>query len=186
MPHSLEVSALAVLTAFETTFLNSRGDDPVGMLEFGARTSCLALFNKGNLALVRLFDIGTDAIVDKVKASLGVDWATAAGIVQDGAFDITQPLYEALSPLVKQITVSRDFVERREDCRIRNVFVSGGLSQASGALNELASMLGTETAPWSPLDQLSVASGAIPEELVGQEWRFTAAIGACLATLEQQ
>ena len=38
---------------------------------------------------------------------------------------------------------------------------------------------------WNPLERMTLAKDAIPPELVGQEWRLAAAVGACLGVLEE-
>ena len=155
-------------------------------MDFGDTTSSFAIFNNGLLALVRRFDVGTDTILEKIQESLGVDRDTAKGIIADGAFDISQPVSEVLEPLIKQIMVSRDFVERREDCHISKIYVSGGLVISRDSLDEMRASVGVDVDPWSPFDKLHVQPDAVPENLVGQEWRFSAAVGAALGLFEEE
>jgi Tfp pilus assembly PilM family ATPase len=185
-PFSLELSGLAAMTAFMKGPGTEYKDKAVGIMDFGDDASTFALFNKGDLALIRRFDIGTNTILDKVQETLGVDQETAQGIITDGAFDISQPVSEVMEPLVKQLIVSRDFVERREDCSVASIYASGGLVVSRDSLEEMRSAMGLEVKTWNPFDGLNVAANAIPENLNGQEWRFTAAVGACLATFDEE
>lgn len=185
-PFSLEVSGLATLTAFANGPLRKVGDDAVGVIDFGASSTFVAFFNKGTTALVRQFSIGADDVVRRVQRSMGVDADTARGIIADGAFDISQPVLEVFAPLIKQLAVSRDFVERREDCRVSTVFASGGVVASRDVQQELTSSIEVALDFWNPLDGLTIANGAIPTELEGQEWRLSAAVGACLATFEEE
>lgn len=184
-PFSLEVSGLATMTCFMHGPGSQHEHDSVGVIDFGARVSTFVLFNKGIPALTRRFDVGTNALLDRVQDTLGVDRETAEGIVSDGAFDVSQSVAEVMEPLVKQLAVSRDFVERRENCRVVKMYVSGGLVASRNSLDELASSLGIEVNLWNPFEGLTIMPGALPENLVGKEWRFSAAIGACLATFEE-
>lgn len=183
-PYSLEVSGLATMTAFLHALPEKDRHSATGVIDFGDTVTTYALFNRGALALVRRFAFGTIALLEKVQSSLGVDRETAQGIVTDGSFDISQSLNDILEPLIKQFMVSRDFVERRENCRLTRMFVSGGLSRSRDAVEDIRSSMDVELEPWSPFQGLTVAKDALPEELVGQEWRLAAATGACLGVLE--
>ncbi len=187
-PYSLEISGLASMTAFMNGPGAQAQETAIGAIDFGDNASTFTLFNKGVLSLVRRFDIGTDHIVDKVQESLGVDKETAQGIITDGAFDISQSVSEIMEPLIKQLIVSRDFVERREDCSISKLYASGGVVLSRDSLDEMRSSLGIEIESWNPfeIDSLTVAPDAIPEHLKGQEWRFSAAVGACISTFEEE
>jgi Tfp pilus assembly PilM family ATPase len=184
VPFSLEVSGLAALSAFLHTCGESDRDHAVGVIEFGASVSTLGLFNRGLLSLIRRFNFGTSDLLGKVREKMGVDEDTARGIVTDGSFDISQAVNEVLEPLVKQLIVSRDFVERRENCRIARVYVSGGLTVSSSALDEIRTLMEVEVLPWNPLGSVNVPGGAIPAGLAGNEWQLAAAVGACVATFE--
>ncbi|MCE9614995.1 MAG: pilus assembly protein PilM [Lentisphaerae bacterium] len=184
-PCSLEVSGLATMAAFLHFLPEKDRHTAVGVIDFGDTTTTYALFNRGMLALVRRFSFGTNALLEKVQSSLGVDRETAQGIITDGSFDISQSLNDILDPLIKQFMVSRDFVERRENCRIARLFTSGGLSRSHDAVEEIRSSMDVELETWNPFEGLTLAKDAIPPELVGQEWRLAAAVGACLATFEE-
>ena len=184
-PHSLEVSGLATLTTFLYTRDESFSKAAVGLINFGATTTTYALFNRGILTLIRRFGFGTETLLQRVQESLGVDHETAQGILTDGSFDISQAVSEAMETLVKQLMVSRDFVERRENCQVSQIYVSGGMAQSHDTLSELHSNMEVDVNTWSPLEGITIAKDAIPEALEGREWILSAAIGAALATLEE-
>ena len=145
----------------------------------------LALFNKGVLSLIRRFDFGTDSVLGAVQQSLGVDRETAEGIITDGSFDLSQSVSDVMDTLVKQLIISRDFVERRENCRIAKIFATGSLVSSNDCLSELRAALGSEIETWNPFDSLTVPEGALSEEAKAEPWRFSAAVGACLGTFEE-
>lgn len=183
-PNSLEVSGLSCMSAFLRT-VTENTDDALGVMEFGATTSTYALFNRGVLALVRRFNFGTNMLLAKVAESLGVDVETAQGIVSDGSFDISHSVNEVMQPLIKQLMVSRDFVERRENCRITQIYVSGGLANSHDSLNILRQAMDLDVHFWNPFSGLTIAKDAIAGDLSGREWQFSAAVGACLSTFEE-
>jgi len=182
---SVEVSDLASMTAFLRGPGAQHTENSVGAVDFGSdKTSC-AFFSKGVLVLLRRFDFGTNAVLEQLTATLGVDKETAEGIVTDGAFDISHLTSDMVGPLINQLTVSRDFVERRENCHVSVIYVSGGLAMYQDLLNKIKSSTDIEVSPWNPFESLKVGPEALPERLSQQVWQFTAAAGACLATFEK-
>ncbi len=184
-PYSLEISALASATAFLNGLAAEKKDVAVAWLDFGASVTTLAIFNKRLLALIRRFPVGFLTIVAKVQEALGVDRETAMSIFMDGAFDISRSVHETIDPLIKQLIVSRDFVERRENCRVVTLYAAGNFGASKGVLDALHAALGMDIVAWNPLTGLTVASGALPANWNGQDWRLAAAIGACEGTLEE-
>lgn len=184
-PYSIEIAGLATLTAFAHGPGSRHTSDAVGVVEFGASTSSFALFNCGNLALVRRFGFGTDRLIDRLSEALSVDHETATGIITNNSFDISHTVDETIEPLIKQLVVSRDFVERRENCHITSLYVSGGIVLSHDAVERIRTSMSIDVRTWSPIESLRVAGDAIPEGLAGQEWRLASAIGACLGTFEE-
>ena len=184
-PCALEIAGLSTLSAFLYGPGKAHEQDAVAVIDAGARLTFMALFNKGVLVLVRKFDLGTESIVTKVQQQLNVDRDTARGIISDGSFDISQSVRAVMDPFLRQLTISKDFVERREDCRVKKCYLSGGASLLRYSIDEIRGATGVETAMWNPFGDLRMADGAYPADLAGQEPRFAAAVGACLGVLEE-
>jgi Tfp pilus assembly PilM family ATPase len=184
-PFSIEVAGLATLTCFLKGPGTQYAQEAVGVIESGARVTFMALFNKGVLALVRKFDFGSESLLGKVQQQLGVDRDTAQGIISDGSFDISQPVHEVMDPFLRQLSISKDFVERREDCRIGHLHVSGGASLSRYWMDEIGNASGVEVIRWNPFEGLIMGPSALPVELGGQETRFTSSVGACLGVFSE-
>lgn len=184
-PFTLEISGLASMTAFLHGPGTKHESDVIGVIEFGYTSSTFALFNKNSLALLRRFNFGTQKLVQDIQNTLGVDEKTAGSILADGSFDISQTANELLAPIITQLVVSRDFIERRENCHVSNLYVSGGMIGSSEIIANIRKAMGINVEIWSPIDNITVGEDVFPKELKGQEWRFASAIGACLATLEK-
>ena len=184
-PCAIELSGLAMLHSFFRGPGQQNGDECVAVLDFGASSSVLAILSKGGLVLIRKFDVGSDAILAKVEESLGVDRETAQGILSDGSFDVSQLVRESIAVFSQQVIISRDFVERRENCRIRKFYVCGGVTGARDWQNELHAAVGVPPEPWNPFAGLQVLAESFPERLAGAESRFPAAVGVALAAIEE-
>jgi len=183
-PYSLEPACLSAFTTVLHFLEMQHGNQPVGAIEFGDSKSAFALFIDRCPVLLRRFDLGTETIVSNVQQTLKVDRETAEGIISDGAFDISQPIRKALSPLIKQLIVSRDFIERREDCSVGRIYASGALAHWGNVCADLRSALDLQIEAWDPFAAVAVAADALPENVDTRRHEFAAAIGACLGILE--
>lgn len=183
-PFSIEIAGLATMSSFLHSPLPEIEAEAFAVMDFGPNRTSFAIFNRGNLALFRRFDVGAADVVRKVQSTLGVDHETAHGIISDGAFDISQAVNDVIGPIVKQMVVSRDFVERRENCHVKKLYTAGSLVKSRDSLDVVRSGLGVELDSWNPFDGFTVQESAVPDELQGQEWRFAAATGAVAGMFE--
>lgn len=184
-PFSIELAGTAVLTAFLNGPGKAAKNEALGVIEYGARDTIVAFFNKQELVLIRKFDFGGFSVLDKIQQRLGVDHETAQGIISDGSFDISHMVKEVADPFIKQMVISKLHVERRENCRLSRIFVPGGGVMAADFVNEIKTALSVDVAPWNPWDGLKVLPGAVTAAAEGQASKFAAAVGACLGTLEE-
>ena len=182
-PYSLEISGLAALNACLAGPASQHPQEPLCLMDCGARCSVMAIANKGVLVLARKLDVGGDSIVQHVQKQLGVDEQTARSILSEGAIDISQSVREVMDPFLRQLTISRDFVEREENCRVSVAYLSGGMSLSSYWVGEIRKATNMDVRAWNPFDGLILAPGALPPELEGQQCRFAAAVGAALGVL---
>ncbi len=185
-PWSLEVSPIATLTAFQAGPVRTATDPAVGLVDFSTRFCTFSIFYRKSLVLLRRFDFGMDKILRRITSSLNVDDATAANILADNAFDISELIGDIMQPLFSQLILSRDFVERRENCSITNLFLTGSLANAHAAISQIERVMNLSASVWDPFlaTKLTVPS-PIPPDWDQQHWRFAAAIGAALAVLEE-
>jgi Tfp pilus assembly PilM family ATPase len=183
-PYSLEIAQLAALSAFEHGPVSAASSKPIGLVDFGTTITTLSLFNKGELVLIRRFDFGSKTVIDRLSSTLNVDKETSAGILIDSAFDISEPLTELLTPIASNLIVSRDFVERRENCKEVALYAIGEIARSSAAMQCIEQMVKTKIPVWDPFTGLTIAPQALDGIAELQRGRFASAIGAAMATLE--
>ncbi len=184
-PYSLEISAIASLTTFQAGPVLNSAETAAALLDFGMQTTTLSIFAKKALVLVRRFDFGIQKLLDRVVSALHIDAATALNILSDNAFDISELITEIMGPFSSQVIVSRDFVERRENCSLKTLHCIGGIGTAPAAIQELERVLSLSVEMFDPFS-IPVLKTAKPEaSLDTQRWRLTAAIGAALGTLQE-
>ncbi len=186
-PCSLELAPLAALTAFEAGPVLNSSTPTAGLIDFGTESSTLSIFYKRTLVLLRRFDFGTRKLLDRVTSTLHINEDTALNILSDNAFDISELITDIMSPLSSQLVVSRDFVERRENCNLKQLHCIGGLTSSPSAIHELQRVMNIDINTFDPftIPGLQVAAGDGSNASV-QHWRFTAAIGAALGALQEE
>ena len=185
-PWRLGASAVETLTAFEAGPIATAEPRTIGLLDFYAKRCCFSIFHNKSLVLLRCFEFGMEDVFRKITTSLNVDMTTAASILSDEAFDISDLLHDILQPLLTQLVVSRDFIERRDNCSLQSISICGLFSDSDTAIEKMEQALNIPVSPWDPFDipRLTIAS-PLPPEFDTRRWRFAAALGAAIATFEE-
>lgn len=183
-PASVEVAGLAFISAF----LYNRGaevaNETTCLIEAGDGSCHFAFLSKGEVQLVGRFDVGGRRIRAKVCADLGVDEELANTIMADSSINISSVLLDVLTPFIKQLSISKDFVERHQSCQISRIYVSGGVSLLPQWAEIVGQYLHAEVVQWSPFEKIARSSDVLSEALAGQATRFSAAVGAAIGGLE--
>lgn len=181
---NLEISGLSALSAGLFALGEETARGPLCLLDVGAKATIVLFLNNGVPVLIRKYDIGSDRFLEKVQGELNVDQATAIGVLHEGAVDVTQIFKAVMDSVIRQVVISRDFVERNEKCRILKIHCSGAISSSPFWRQMLRDVAFMEVETWNPLDRLAVLPGAFPEECRGAETRFAGALGAALNVME--
>ncbi|NLG35999.1 MAG: hypothetical protein GX548_11655 [Lentisphaerae bacterium] len=181
-PRFIGISELGVVNAFHNDPRLAGSTEAMGLLHFDHDFSLLALFNQNRLSQLRTFPFGMAAVFRRIMKALNVDEDTAAGVLTDGAFDISHILGEETRDVRGQFVICRDFMERSENCRLEKMYVSGAPALTAPFLNEEQASETRE--PWSALEAFpDRAGGCMSERLAAEAWPLTAALGACTGML---
>jgi hypothetical protein len=183
-PHSLEISGLAAFSAFMFTCGKQTAARTVCLVETGQRYTYAAFFHKNVLQVINRFDIGGSDLNRQVQSALGVDAEMASAILQDGSVDVAAPVRAALAPLIKQLSIYREYVERQTKSVLSGIYLSGGEAASLHWQGALEDVFGMTAEVWNPFEGLEIPADLFPDALKGQEPRFAAAVGAALAGLE--
>ncbi|MDF7809116.1 pilus assembly protein PilM [Pontiellaceae bacterium B12219] len=183
-PASLEISGLSFVTAF----LHARGsecaDSTVLLLETGETMSHFAFLTNGLITLVGKMPFGAKMLREKLAEELGLDEELAFSILSDASVNISSSISSILIPYIKQLSISKDFIERHQGGRISRLYISGGLSLLPAWGTEVGRLLGTHVAHWSPLENIEYSPEAYGDDMIKQATRFSAAIGAAIGGIE--
>ncbi|TAN38161.1 MAG: hypothetical protein EPN23_03080 [Verrucomicrobia bacterium] len=183
---SVENASLAALTAFYHGPGRTLTEESVCFIDSGAQTTFVAFLRKGIPVLVRTLDLGGEHLVQRLQTQWGLDRETAMGTLgQSTTIDVSQPVHELAGSFLRQLSISRDFVERQENCRITRAYLSGGMSLIRHWVQEIHDATGMEAQTWDPFQNLIVPPNAMPPAMDGQTTRWAAAVGAALAVFEE-
>lgn len=183
-PASVEVAGLSFISAFTHAQGIACENDAVCLIEAGESGSHFAFLNKGVVVLVGKFDAGGAMMRKKVGADLGVDDDLAATIIADHSINISTTVIDVMTPFLKQLSISKDFIERHQSCRVSKVFVSGGVSLLSHWAEMIEHYLHAKVIRWNPFENIQYAPELLPEELAQQAPRYAAAVGAAIGGIE--
>lgn len=185
-PASLELSGLSFLSAF----MHARGAECAGeavcLIDTGELSSTYVFMNEGTVVLIGKMNFGSRILRNRLAEDLGVDEELANSILNDRSINISSSLNSVLEPILKQISISKDFIERHQGCRVGKLYVSGGLSLLPSWSDEVGHMLQLDAISWSPLENISIDPDILSPELKLEATRFSAAIGAALGGFEEQ
>ena len=182
-PASVEVAGLSFVSAFLHTHGAECANEAVCLIEAGESVSHFVFLNKGIVALVGKFSSGGAMLRRKVVEDLGVDDELAGSILTDPSINISSTLLDIMAPFLKQLSISKDFIERHQGCRISKTYVSGGVSLLPHWPVVVEQELHTQVVSWNPLGNIQYEPAILPVELAGQATRFAAAIGAAIGGL---
>lgn len=180
---SLEVSGLAAFQAVLTLHKSEIASEPVCLLDMGATTTTAAFVDSGKMTLVSRVTSGVREIEKRIKNDLGVDDDMALTILQGASVDVSSSLDVVFSPLVRQLSISRDFISRKTKQRVGKVYVSGGMAQSGLLCEHLGKTLEMELIRWDPAALLKDGKENWPAHLTTEKSRFAAAIGAAIGAL---
>jgi Tfp pilus assembly PilM family ATPase len=180
-PYALECAGLAAFSALTYNLGEQANSDSYGAIHFGTHETVAALFHRGAICLIRQIPFGAQQLHESVSQHLGLTLETARQIVEDPSFDVSEAVAALLPPVIKQLVISRDFIERRENCRISTFFVSGELARAAAVLAEMEPALGTQVATWDPLKGVGIENSELSED---DHWRYAVPVGSALSSLE--
>lgn len=182
---ALEVAGLSYITAFLYTRGAECQEESVCLIDSGEECSYFAFLQKGEVALVGKYVFGARQLRSKVMSDLGVDEELAMGILADQSINVSATIMEVMSPFMKQLSISKDFVERRFGSKITKVYVSGETGQLSTWVEVVEQMLHAKVIRWSPFENIEYDSELFDDTLRGNESRYVAAVGAALGGFEE-
>ena len=182
---SVELAGLAAVNAFIKGYLDNSEDESLAVVQFEDYVSFFAFLHKKELVLIRKFDFGHDHVLSAIQSRLSVNRETALNVASDQSFDITQMIKEACDPFIRQLVISKHFVERRENCRVARIFIPGSAPASHRLAQEIRVASEAKVETWDPLKAVIINNDAFAPKISpsGQYSQLAAPIGAGIGFL---
>ena len=173
---------LGPINAFEQALPEIHAKETVALVDVGFKHTSVCVLDRGELALMRVVNIGGDKLTSGLADALSVSYAEAEGIKVGMAPEVEAPLQMQVIPLGREIRASLDFFEHQQDRTVSQVYLSGASARSELIQQILHSELLLECKTWNPTGFLQMAlpgQQAVEVDHVGSQ--LTVTIGAALA-----
>ena len=172
------------INAFEMAMPEVFQHDTVALVDIGFKHTSVCVLDRGELALMRVVNIGGDKMTAGLAETMSISYAEAEGIKVGMAPEVQSSLEMQVLPLGRELRASLDFFEHQQDRPVTQVFVSGGSARSEMILEILRAELIIECKTWNPTRFLQMAlpgQQAVEIEHIGSQ--LTVAVGAALVAL---
>ncbi len=172
------------INAFEMALPEIFANETVALVDIGFKHTSICVLDRGELALMRVVNIGGDKVTVGLAEAMSISYAEAEGIKVGMAPEVQSSLEMQVLPLGRELRASLDFFEHQQDRPVTQVYVSGGSARSEMILEILRAELIIECKTWSPTRFLQLAlpgQQAVEIEHIGSQ--LTVAVGAALVAL---
>jgi type IV pilus assembly protein PilM len=175
---------VGAVNAFERAQPEVFKNETVALVDIGFKHTSICVLDCGELALMRVVNIGGDKITSGLAEVMSISYAEAEGIKVGMAPEVQSSLELNVQPLGRELRASLDFFEHQNDRAVSQVFVSGGSARSEMILQILHGEMIVECKTWNPTSFLQLAlpgQQAVEIEHIGPQ--LTVAVGAALAAI---
>jgi type IV pilus assembly protein PilM len=172
------------INAFEMALPEVFANETVALVDIGFKHTSICVLDRGELALMRVVNIGGDKVTAGLAEAMSISYAEAEGIKVGMAPEVQSSLEMQVLPLGRELRASLDFFEHQQDRPVTQVYLSGGSARSEMILEILRAELIVECKTWSPTRFLQMAlpgQQSVEIEHVGSQ--LTVAVGAALVAL---
>ena len=186
------------MNAFELAMPQVFANDSVALVDIGFKHSSICVVDRGELALIRVVNIGGDKLTAGLAEAMNITYADAEGVKlglvprnksepggEIAAMEMQVTAFDAqVLPLGRELRASLDFFEHQQDRPVSQIYVSGAAAKSEMFLEMLRAEMIAECRTWNPTTFLQLAlpgQQAVEIEHVGSQ--LGVAIGAALAAL---
>ena len=184
------------INAFEMAQPQVFANESVALVDIGFKHSSICVLDHGELALLRVVNIGGDRLTAGLAETMNVSYAEAEGLklgttppnatgpdADNAGTEMQAALLQAqVMPLGRELRASLDFFEHQKDRPVSQIYVSGAAAKSERFLDMLRAEMVVECKTWNPAASLQLAlpgQQAVEIEQVGPQ--LGVAIGAALA-----
>ena len=175
---------VGTINAFELAHPEIFRTESVALVDIGFKHTSICVLDCGELALMRIVNIGGDQFTTGLAEMMSISYAEAESIKLDMAPEIQSALELQVLPLGRELRASLDFFEHQADRAVSQIYISGGSSRSEMILQMLRSEMIVECKTWNPTSFLQRnLPGQQTVEIEKAASQLTVAVGAALAAI---
>jgi type IV pilus assembly protein PilM len=171
--------------AFERSQPEQFKDEAVALIELGQKNTAITVLDRGELALNRVVNYGSERLTQGIADALGISEDEAEGAKLTMPPDVESYLSALLMPLGRELRASIDFFDHQHDRAVSQAYFSGGAARSSKIIENLQVEMMVPCSQWDPLSSMQIK---LPPEQMGEVEQFApqlaVAVGAGLAALD--
>jgi type IV pilus assembly protein PilM len=182
----VDIDSIALINAFNFGYAQDENlkHKAVALLNIGATTTNLDIWEAGLPRLCRDVHIAGNNFTQKIADIFGVDFKAAEDLklnpTADKSNKISAVLDAVLTNLAGEIRTSFDYYESQSASSVAKIFLSGGGSKFIGLKDALANLLGIEVEVWDPLKQINLPDKADLNKVKELSPQLAVAVGLAL------
>jgi type IV pilus assembly protein PilM len=182
LPDYIIPGLIAPVNALELAMPEAFATEVVALVDMGFKHTSVCVIDRGELALIRVMNIGGDKLTTGLTEAMSITYAEAEGIKVGMAPEVQSALEMQVIPLGRELRASLDFFEHQQDRPVSQIFVSGGSARSEMILQMLQAEVIVECKTWNPAANVEMALK--PEqsaEINHVAPQLSVAIGAAIA-----
>ena len=173
------------VNAFELALPEIFKNETVALVDIGFKHTSICILDGGELALMRVVNIGADKLTAGLAEAMSISYAEAEGIKVGMAPEVQSSIEMHVLPLARELRASLDFFEHQQDRAVSQVYISGGSARSEMILQMLQAEMIVECKTWDPIVFLrQTLPGQQAVEIEHVRSQLTVAVGAALTAIE--
>jgi type IV pilus assembly protein PilM len=175
---------VGAVNTFEMAMPEIFRNESVALVDIGFKHTSICVLDCGELALMRVVNIGGDHFTTGLSEMMSLSYAEAESIKVDMVPEIQSALELQVLPLGRELRASLDFFEHQADRAVSQVYISGGSARSEMILQMLRSEMVVECKTWNPTTFLQInLPGQQTVEIEQVASQLTVAVGAALTVI---
>lgn len=181
-PEVVELSAIAVVNAFQICNPETCARGIVMLLDIGAASTSINFLRDGIPVMTRIMSFGGDQISEFIGQGLTLQPEAAEQQKLQMPEDVKPLVRQSLSTLAREVRASIDYFERQQDVHVAAMHACGGSACSPAIIEFLSEEIGSHIEVWNPIGTFNIAlENGEATKLATIAPSLAAAVGAAVA-----
>jgi type IV pilus assembly protein PilM len=182
VPDQIVPNLIGATNAFELAEPEAFQKEVVAVVDLGFKHSTISILSAGELMLNRVVGLGGDKLTSGLAEVMNTSYAEAEGIKVGMPQEVESALLPLLTPLGRELRISIDFFEHKQERTVSQVYVSGGAARSEFIMQALQNEMMIPCKSWNPVSFLELT---LPADKLAEIERVSSqlavAVGAAIS-----